>query len=256
MKINSGNPGYHISYWIIVVVVISLFFGRQWENNLAAFYFVTMLLPVVLGTSYFFNYFLVPRFFMKRKVFKFILYTFYLIVISLYLETMVLLFSFIYFTNYSLHGMGPNANAIVMLGLVMYLLVFVGSFLLLAQQIKEKQKLINELVTEKEKMEMKFLEVMSRRKKVRIAFEDIIYIESLADYIKIHCNGNQVMSKEKISNIETRLPDMFVRIHRSFIVNKSKVTTLSSGQVHLNEVVLNIGRSYRNKAKAMILSNG
>jgi len=145
--------------------------------------------------------------------------------------------------------MGPNAHAIVMLGLVMYLLVFIGSFLLFARQIKEKQQVINDLISEKEKMEISFLELISNRKTVRIPFDKILYIESLADYIKVHGEGYETISKEKISTIESRLPEMFVRIHRSFIVNKDKVNSVTSKEVQLGETFLNIGRSYKENVK-------
>ena len=249
MKISTTNPWYHIAYWIIVILTLSLVFGRSWGNNIAAVFFVTMLLPVVLGTSYFFNYYLVPRYFLKRKYLSFALYTFYTIVISLYLETLVLLFSFVYFANFSIHNMGPNSHATLLLGVVMYLLVFVGSFLLMAQQVRENQKQIRSLLLEKEKNDKSFLEIISNRKLVRIPFDDIVYIESLADYITVHTDNDQIISKEKISKLNNDLPDMFLRIHRSFIVNKNKVTSKRSGELELGGVILTIGRSYQNAVK-------
>lgn len=249
MKISTTNPWYHIAYWIIVILTLSLVFGRSWGNNIAAVFFVTMLLPVVLGTSYFFNYYLVPQYFLKRKYLSFALYTFYTIVISLYIETLVLLFSFVYFANLSIDNMGPNSHATLLLGVVMYLLVFLGSFLLMAQQVRENQKQIRSLLLEKEKNDKSFLEIVSNRKLVRIPFEDIIYIESLADYITIHTVNNQVKSKEKISKLYIELPDIFVRIHRSFIVNKDKVTGKRSGELEIGELTLTIGRSYQKAVK-------
>lgn len=246
IKIKLSNLGYHIVYWIIVVIVLSVVFGRSWGSNISAFFFVTMLLPVVLGTSYFFNYFLVPRYFLKHKHLKFTLYTFYLIVVSLYLEIIVLLFSFIYFSNYSIHNMGPNAHATLLLAVVMYLLVFLGSFLILARQIKENQQMIVSLISEKEKNQVQFLEVISNRKQTRIPFDNITYIESLADYVIIHSSDKEIKSKEKISNLESLLPDEFIRIHRSFIINKSKVTSVSTKEVMIADKQLNIGRSYKN----------
>lgn len=53
MKIKIKNPWYHIIYWLIVIITLALVFGRSWGNNIAAVFFVSMLLPVVLGTSYF-----------------------------------------------------------------------------------------------------------------------------------------------------------------------------------------------------------
>jgi hypothetical protein len=101
MNLKYSNPYYHIGYWILVIMVLTLVFGLSWGNNSAAFFFIIMLLPIVLGTSYFFNYFLVPKYYIKRKYGRFILYSFYTIIVSLYFESIVLMLSFIYLGNIS-----------------------------------------------------------------------------------------------------------------------------------------------------------
>lgn len=249
MKIKSSNPLYHILYIIFVFLILMLVFGRSWGNKMAAFYFVSMLLPIVLGTSYFFNYVLVPRFYLKKKYFLFGLYTFYTFVFSLYFEAIVLILSLIYMANYSFRNMNPHASDTLILALVLYLLVFLGSFLLMARQVKEKQQLIQRLLAEKEKMEKAFLEIMSNRKMTKIPYDDIIYIESLADYIKINTTNNEIVSKEKISHLASRLPDIFLRIHRSFIVNKEQIRSFSYNEVQVGDIYLNIGRSYRESVR-------
>jgi DNA-binding LytR/AlgR family response regulator len=84
---------------------------------------------------------------------------------------------------------------------------------------------------------------------VRITYDEIIYIESLADYIKVHSlDGKEISSKEKISALEEKLPDFFIRIHRSFIINRENVSRFNNNEVELNGIVLNIGRTYKNQA--------
>lgn len=255
MNQKSNNPLYHIFYVIFVILILTVVFGLSWDNNLAAFYFICMLLPVVLGTSYFFNYVLVPRFYMTKKYFWFGLYTFYTFIISVYLETIVLLFTMIYLGNFSFRIMNPHASDIIMLAVTLYLLVFIGSILLMNRKIKEKQQLIRLLLEEKEKMEKSFLEIMSNRKMTKIPFDEIVYVESLSDYIKIHTVRDEVISKEKISHLETRLPGIFLRIHRSFIVNKEKINSFSYNEVRVGDVHLNIGRSYRQRVRESLKNN-
>jgi two-component system response regulator LytT len=245
MKFRSSNPYYHLFYWALVIVVLTLVFGLSWGSNLAAFFFISMLLPIVLGTSYFFNYVLVPRYFMRRKYFRFGLYSFYMFVVSLYLETIVIMFAFIYLGNFNFRNLGPNAGDTVLLAVILYLLVFLGSLLLMARQVKEKQQLITRLIDEQEKREKAFLELISNRKTVKIPYEEILYIESLADYIQVNTDGEQVVSKEKISSLEERLPGTFLRIHRSFIINRDKIRSFTYNEVQIGETTLNIGRSYR-----------
>ena len=185
MNSKSSNPTYHILYILVVLLVLTLVFGHSWGNTTASFYFISMLLPIVLGTSYFFNYVLVPRYYLKKKFFRFGLYTFYMMVVSVYLEMIVLLFSFIYLVHFHFSKIGPNASDTILLAVILYLLVFLGSLLLMARQIKEKQEIIRQLMLEKEKMETPVLEIMSNRKKTKIPYNDIIFIESLSDYIRI-----------------------------------------------------------------------
>ncbi len=251
MNKKSKNPYYHIAYWILVILVITLVFGFSWGNKTAAFFFVSMLLPIVLGTSYFFNYVLVPKFYLTKRYAKFAFYTFCMAAISVYIEMLVLVISYVYLVNLSFQSLNPNAAQIVLLAVILYLLVFIGSFLLMLKQIAENRQVIHQLIAEKEKMKKPFLEIMSNRKITKIPYDDIVYIESLSDYIKVVTVSDQIVSKEKISNLSIRLPDTFLRIHRSFIVNKERIKNISFDEVMVDDVLIAIGRSYR---KAVIES--
>lgn len=256
MKSKISNPYFHILFWIVATTILILVFGRSWENNLHAFYFISLLLPVVMGTSYFFNFYLVPYFLLKKRYFWFGLYFYYTLVISLYLQMLVVLFSYMYLANFNLQDIGPNSIAdIISLAFVMYAFVFAGSFLLMLQQLSERQKEIEKLKTEKEKAKQRFLELISNRQKVRIPFNEIVYIESLSDYIKVHtCDEHEVSSKSKISTLSEKLPTNFMRIHRSFIVNTNYITQYNSYEIELNKITLNIGRSYKSQVAQRLKS--
>jgi hypothetical protein len=245
MKEKSSSPLIHIAYFSIVVLVLTLVFGRSWGNNTAALFFISMLLPIVLGTAYFVNYFLVPRYLLQKKYAKFALYSLYTAIISVYLEMIVLIFSFMYIGNFNFHNLGPNASDTILLTVILYLLVFIGVLLLMVRQKKESRLVMQQLLAEKNKMKNPFLEIMSNRKMARIPYSDIVYIESLSDYIRVNTTKEQITSKEKISNLASRLPGMFLRIHRSFIINKEKIKNISYDEVTVEDVQLNIGRSYR-----------
>jgi len=252
MNKKSKNPYYHIAYWIFVILVLTLVFGSSWGNKSAAFFFVCMLLPIVLGTSYFFNYVLVPKFYLTKRYTKFAFYTFCMAVISIYLEMIVLVISYVYLVNLSFQSLSPNATQIVLLAVILYLLIFIGSFLLMMRQIIENRQVIQLLLEEKEKMKKPFLELMSNRKITKIPYEEIVYIESLSDYIKVNTIKGEIISKEKISNLASRLPDIFLRIHRSFIINTNRIKNISSDEVTVDNIQLTIGRSFRKQAKEFV----
>lgn len=245
----TSNPYYHIFYWVFVLLILTFVFGVSWGNNVAAFFFISMLLPIVLGTSYFFNYFLVPRYYLQKKYVLFGLYSFYTVVVSMYLEIIVLMFSFIYLGNFNFKNLGPNASNTFLLAALLYLMVFIGSFLLMSRQIWEKQQIIQEFLLEKEKLKQIYLEVISNRKTIKIKYTDIIYIESLVEYVNIHTSTDKMKTKEKISNLDDRLPQNFLRIHRSFIINKDKIKSFSYDQILVEDIQLNIGRTYRKQVK-------
>lgn len=92
-----------------------------------------------------------------------------------------------------------------------------------------------------------FIFVRSDRKMVKVNFKDIIFIESLSDYIKIHLEGSKVLvTRDTISNIEARLPlNDFIRIHRSFIVSMQKIETFTSDTIGIGRHEVPISRSYR-----------
>ncbi|WP_346854176.1 LytTR family DNA-binding domain-containing protein [uncultured Draconibacterium sp.] len=88
--------------------------------------------------------------------------------------------------------------------------------------------------------------VRSERKMIKINFAEILFIESLADYIKIHLKGGNVVTRETISSIEAKLPQQdFIRVHRSFIVALKSITSFTSELVEIDKKQIPISRSYK-----------
>ncbi len=90
-----------------------------------------------------------------------------------------------------------------------------------------------------------FLYVNANKKRIKVSFEDVEYIESLKDYIRIHQTNDSITTKEKISEFELKLPAYFLRIHRSFIVNTKKITAYTAHDVEIREKEIPIGGSYK-----------
>ncbi len=82
----------------------------------------------------------------------------------------------------------------------------------------------------------------------RIKFSDIIYIEGLREYVTIFCSGEKIITLESLRNLEETLPaDMFMRIHKSYIVRIDKIKALYGAQLKLDgvEPYIPIGKSYK-----------
>lgn len=88
--------------------------------------------------------------------------------------------------------------------------------------------------------------VNSNKKFIKILFDEILYVESIKDYVRIHLNDRNVITKGSIGNFLEKLPKKFIRIHRSFIVNTTKVTAFTSLDVEIGAKEIPIGTSYKN----------
>ncbi len=88
--------------------------------------------------------------------------------------------------------------------------------------------------------------VRSDRKMTRINFEDILYIESLSDYIKIHLKEKTIVTRETLSNIEDRLSgNDFLRIHRSYLVSIPCIESFTNDTIVVQGHELPISRSHK-----------
>ena len=94
-----------------------------------------------------------------------------------------------------------------------------------------------------------FLYFRSDRKMVKVMLDEIIYIESLKDYIRIVRTGQQpLVVKQPISIVEEMLPDnLFIRIHRSYIISLKKITAYTQNDVELHGVEIPIGKLYKHR---------
>src|SRR6476659_316647 len=91
-----------------------------------------------------------------------------------------------------------------------------------------------------------FIFLNAERKRVKILFSEMLYIESQREYIKIVTTKKEYISKMSTHEIEDILPsNLFRRIHRSFIVSLSKIESYTAEMVEVNGVPIPIGRGYR-----------
>ena len=85
-----------------------------------------------------------------------------------------------------------------------------------------------------------------QKKKVKISFSDIVYIESQREYIKIVTTKNEYLSKISTHEIEDLLPaHLFKRIHRSYIIAVNRIDSYTAEMVDVNGQSIPIGRGYR-----------
>ncbi len=97
-----------------------------------------------------------------------------------------------------------------------------------------------------------FIYIRKDRKQVKVHFESILYIESLKDYIKIHLDNECHVTKSSISSFESKLDQRFIRVHRSYIINKNKITAYTKNDIEIGQMEVPIGENFRDNITAFL----
>ena len=92
-----------------------------------------------------------------------------------------------------------------------------------------------------------FIYLRVDRKMMKVVLDDIIYIESYKDYVKIFTEQGLVITRQTIASVEAMLSEnQFVRIHRSYIISIKKLKSFTAETVEIGPKELPIGKLYRN----------
>ena len=122
---------------------------------------------------------------------------------------------------------------------------------------KLSQKFISEQSVENtpSNTEKSFIFLKVDKKLIKIKFEDIYFIESLKDYIKVFTQTGDYLAHKSLSGITEELPkSQFLRLHRYFTVALDKIQALEGNSVLVADKRIPIGRKYINHAKDVILN--
>jgi DNA-binding LytR/AlgR family response regulator len=102
-------------------------------------------------------------------------------------------------------------------------------------------------LAEENKSAASFIYLRADRKMIRVLLNDILYIESDKDYVKVFTEKGFILTRQTIASVEAMLSDsQFIRIHRSFIVSLNKLKSFTAETVEVANKELPIGKLYRN----------
>lgn len=118
--------------------------------------------------------------------------------------------------------------------------------------LKQSASNTNQLLKEKPSIFVK----VDKKKLQKIYIDEIIFVESLKDYIRIKTTSGKYIIHKTLGSFTDELPeDRFVRIHRSYTIAIDKVQSIEGNRVEVDGIRYTIGRSYINDAKSRILNN-
>jgi len=93
-------------------------------------------------------------------------------------------------------------------------------------------------------------------KYVKIKYKDVVFIEAFADFVKIHTPSEIYIHLSNLKSIENALPQsIFIRTHRSYIVNTRYVESISGSEIKIGDFMIPIGDSYKEIVMDRIIGN-
>ena len=133
---------------------------------------------------------------------------------------------------------------------------FTRFFKAINKYLSANEKETGSITTEDTSVEApSYIFVNANKKHIKVLFEEILYVESIKDYVRIHTHEQRIVTKDKISEFEQKLPAAFLRIHRSFIVNTQHISAFTAHDIEIGKMEIPIGGSYKQKVMARLKSS-
>ena len=229
-------------YWVLTSIVLITFFTIQGNSLVQTFYFVSFLLPVSIGASYYFTHHLIPRYYIPKRLGSFFLYFIYAIIISLYAQYLVIFLSLFIFSAYQGGSQNILTINISSLNLSIYIIILLNVVWEILSLTYDEE---SSLEKKSSSALQDFITIRYNRQNHRVLLDQIYFIESLSDYVKIITPEKTIVSKETISHLAERLPPRFIRTHRSFLANRDHIGSYNKAFVSIKSYDVPISRTYK-----------
>ncbi len=134
------------------------------------------------------------------------------------------------------------------LNVVDYLLKPISMHRLLqaAEKVTERLATRTEIDTQKP-LDVTYIFVKHENKLVKINFDDILYIEGMQNFVRIHTAAKAYLVTNTMKGIEELLPHTFMRVHKSFIVGINAVTSVFGNTIEVGATQIPIGSNYKDE---------
>ncbi len=214
----------HFLFWVGVWFFFVYFFSYNSNNTNYVTWFSSFLLPITMVTTYFVVYYLIPKYLLTKKYNSFFLYSIYTLVFSAYFIIMATFISFIFLSDMEFKKMPPMSRNYIFILILVYLVVFIVSFISLLSHnfktIAENKELQNKILATQ--LEIKSQELNYLKKQIHPHFlfntlntiygfalkqskntpDIILKLSNLLDYILYQVNKPQVALKEEVLHIK------------------------------------------------------
>lgn len=207
----------HVAFWFVILIFYALFFGRNNDNYWQTFFFVGLLMPVTVGSTYLINYYLVPQFLINGRYALFLLYSFYILLIALFLEMLVALLTFIGVAGLHIRDMSPASFDVVFMLTSLLMVIFLGVAIKMISHWRQSREDYQKLTREKVEAELKLLRAQLNphflfntlnnlyyltTQKSDLAPRAILQLSEILDYVLRSGKAMQVSFEEELYQVE------------------------------------------------------
>lgn len=148
----------HLLFWLGVAASLTLFFGHFNGEYRYTFLFVCLVIPIAIGTTYFINYVLIPRYLLQKRYTRFVTYFIFTLIISVWAEMLAMIWAFMHLAEYRYSNMNPLTGDIFLLAGGLYAVVFFSTSVKLLKQWYSGEKDLSELRSRQLEAELKLKE--------------------------------------------------------------------------------------------------
>lgn len=230
----------HITFWALYYV----FFSFIWASNkdyLASFFLEFVLLPIRIMAVYFTLYYLLPNFLLPKKYYRFLMGYLIMMVVAAILQRV---FIHLFYENLLLDNSEEGLFSVKML-VRASILINTTVFLVLSLKIFQL------FLIEREKNDSltnKHIEIKADRRIHRINLDDILFVEGKGNYTTYNLSDRKkITAYGSIKKTLEILPSNFVRVHKSFVVNKNKITSFDANTIQIEEESIPRGKSVKDE---------
>ncbi len=227
----------HIVFWIGYYIL----FGFIWaiDGDYGSSYFLEfVLLPIRMGVVYTSLYYLLPRYLLQKKFILFLASYGVLLLMGSVLQRFFIHFFYeqqIHFDLVTILEPSAILRAFILINSTALFLIALKILFLYLEERSINQPMHDEKI-----------EVKSDKRYYRIHPSTILYLEGLGNYITYYLNnGTKIIGYNSLKKANDELPEYFIRIHKSFIVNANQVISYDRNNVEIvKDKFLPIGNSY------------
>ncbi|AMC10098.1 hypothetical protein Lupro_02020 [Lutibacter profundi] len=211
-------------------------------------------LPSRLILVYVTLYFLFPNFLLQKEYGKFLLfYLFLLIIVTLFIQRV--LYFYIIQPTYLQDFKSGNFFAITEV-MNTLLDINIAAIIPFGYVFFKNWKKTNQRTIELENKQLeylsgdKFIYLKVEKSLQKIFIKDIVFIESLKNYIRVKTTEREIITHKSITSIQESLPkEKFLRVHRSYIINLDFIDSFSPSKLNLKGITIPIGRKHKDEVK-------